>query len=321
MVRYVLQKAAGNAVTLHPLGAITQNIEGKALAEMLDMRAGGAIAFTDGWKPVQNTGLMLKALEYVKSFSGILLQIPQDNALAEGGLMHEGYTSARLGMAGIPPLAETLMVHRDLSLLRYTGSRLHLTGLSAAGSVELIRDAKKEGLQVSCSVTPYHLALTDEMLSGYSSLYKVTPPLRSEADRQALIAGLGDGTIDCIASHHRPQDWDAKTKEFEYAAPGMNVQEMAFSIVWNAVQGIVSIERVIDALSTRPRHIFGIADNRLAINEKASFTLFTLGEHSGKPNTNLKSLSANNPFAGTKLKGKVIGIANNNTFVLNTSTL
>ncbi|KAK6024711.1 hypothetical protein OSTOST_09474, partial [Ostertagia ostertagi] len=198
-VQALLQRVAGHTVRLHPLGAVSREIAGKALAEMLDMRAHGAIAFTDGWHPVQNSSLLLKALEYVKAFKGIILQMPVDTSLSAGGLMHEGEISTRLGMPGIPALAETLMVHRDIELVRYTGSRLHITGISAAESVAMIRAAKAEGLDVTCSVTPYHLALNDEALLQYSSLYKVTPPLRSEADRQALIEGLSDGTIDCIA--------------------------------------------------------------------------------------------------------------------------
>ncbi len=317
IVQYLMQMSADNTVNLHPLGSATHNAEGKTLAEMMDMRANGAIAFTDGWKPIQNAGLMQKALEYIKAFSGIVLQLPVDAALAEGGLMHEGPVSTRLGMAGIPSLAETLMVHRDIELLRYTGSRLHITGVSAAESVELIRAAKKEGLDVTCSVTPYHLALTDEALVTYKSVYKVSPPLRSEADRQALIAGLKDGTIDCIASHHRPQEWDAKTKEFEYAADGMNVQEMAFNIVWDAVGDTVPLHTIVHALGNAPRAIFGLPQVQVGKDMAAALTLFSPSGSTIFSDGNIKSMSRNNPFINKQLKGKVTGIVNNNTFVLN----
>jgi dihydroorotase len=317
IVQYLLQTAGGNVVNLHPCGSATQNAEGKTLAEMMDMRANGAIAFTDGWKPIQNAGLMQKALEYIKAFNGILLQMPVDDALAEGGLMHEGPVSTRLGMAGIPALAETLMVHRDIELLRYTGSRLHITGISVAESVEKIRAAKKEGLQVTCSVTPYHLALTDDALITYKSVYKVSPPLRNEADRQALIAGLKDGTIDCIASHHRPHEWDAKTKEFEYAADGMNVQEMAFSIVYNAIGTQVPLHTIIHALSTAPRAIFGLPALGIAKGGKACLTLFSPDDSTIYTDDTIKSLSRNNPFIDKKMKGRVLGIINNDNFVSN----
>jgi dihydroorotase len=317
IVEFVIRKASGNVVTLHPLGAASQDIEGKVLAEMLDMRAHGAVAFTDGWKPLQNANLVLKALEYVKAFNGVLIQIPAEANLSAGGLMHEGSTSTRLGMAGIPTMAETLIIHRDLELLRYTGSRLHITGVSSAEGVEMIRKAKAEGLDVTCSVTPYHLALTDEALTGYSSLYKVTPPLRTESDRQALIEGLADGTIDCIASHHRPQEWDAKEKEFEYAGEGMNVQEIAYNIALTAVSKKVKTDRLVDALSVKPREIFSLPAAEIAEGAIANLTLFTTTGSINYTAKDIQSISKNNPFTGKDLLGKVIGIINNNKLHLN----
>ncbi len=304
-VQYALQQARGNAVRLHPLGAISQDTEGKALAEMMDMRAHGAIAFTDGWKPVQSSGLMLKALEYIKAFDGIVIQMPLDNALTAGGLMHEGSRSTQLGMPGIPTLAESLMVQRDIELTRYAGSRLHITGISSAESVALIRRAKDDGLDVTCSVTPYHLLLTDEALETYDSAYKVTPPLRTEADRQALIAALADGTIDCIASHHRPQDWDAKAKEFEYAGEGMAVQEIVLQLVLQAVGNAVSLERIIDALTTAPRRIFGLPPVSIVKGAAAGFTLFSPEGSTTFSTESSPSLARNNPFGGMPLKGAV----------------
>ena len=317
IIQYVAGKAAGNIVYLHPIGAASQNIEGKDLAEMLDMRENGALAFSDGWKPVQNANLFLKALEYVKAFHGTIIQIPIDNALASGGLMNEGIVSTALGMAGIPSLAETIMVYRDIELLRYTGSKLHFTGVSAAGSVELIRKAKAEGLAVTCSVTPYHLALTDVYLTGYDSKYKVAPPLRSEEDRQALIAGLRDGTIDCIATHHRPQEWDAKTKEFEYASDGMAVQEIAFNILWEALKGQITIERLVECLTIMPRDIFGMEVKEIKKGKKASLTIFTTSGNSTLEAGDVVSASSNNPFIGQKLNGQVLGIYNDSKLHLN----
>jgi dihydroorotase len=310
IVQSVLQKAKGNTVSLHPLGAATQDIEGKNIAEMLDMHSHGAIAFTDGWKPIQNSQLMLKALEYVKAFKGTIIQIPSDAALTAGGLMHEGQESVRLGMAGIPSLAETILLHRDIELLRYTDSRLHVTGVSTADGVDMIRKAKKEGLNITCSVTPYHLVLNDTALAGYSSMYKVMPPIRSEADRKALVKGLKDGTIDCIASHHRPQEWDAKTKEFEYAADGMNIQEVAYSIALQEIDG----DRLAEAM-TAARAIFGLPAINIEKGATADLTLYTT---SGKWTlSNMQSASKNNPFIGREMKGKVIGIINNKQMHLN----
>jgi len=317
IIQYVLQKAKGNVVGLHPLGTVTQNTDGKDLAEMLDMRENGAIAFTDGWKPVQNTNLALKSLEYVKAFKGIIVQMPIDASLSAGGLMNEGIVSTSLGMAGIPALAETLAVHRDIELVRYTGSKLHITGITNAESVEMIRKAKAEGLAVTCSVTPYHLALTDESLTGYDSMYKVSPPLRSEADRLALIAGLKEGVIDCIATHHRPQEWDAKAKEFEYAADGMAVQEIAFNILWDTLKDYISIERLVEAMSTIPRDIFGLETAIIKKGSKATLTIFTPGGHNTLAMDEVVSASRNNPFIGKKLSGKVLGIINHHQLHLN----
>jgi dihydroorotase len=315
LVQYQLKQAEGHVVQLHPLGAISKDAEGKNLAEMLDMHAHGAIAFTDGWKPVQSANLMLKALEYAKAFDGTLIQIPCDTALAGGGLMHEGPESTQLGMAGIPALAETLQLYRDIELLRYTGSRLHITGVSAEASVELIRRAKSEGLDISCSVTPYHLVYNDTALRSYNSMYKVMPPLRSEQDRLALVAGLADGTIDCIASHHRPQEWDAKAKEFEYAAEGMNSQELAFAAVYNTLKGQVADSRIIDALSAKPAALFGLNKAGVQKGATADLTLFSFAAVTHK--NNLHSRSANNPFSGRTLAGKVLGVIKNTKIVFN----
>ncbi|MBS1688444.1 MAG: dihydroorotase [Bacteroidetes bacterium] len=308
-VQYILQKAKGHAVSLHPIGAATQNVEGKVLAEMMDMQRHGAIAFSDGWKPIQNAGLMLKALEYVKSFNGILIQLPVDTALAADGLMHEGPVSTRLGMAGIPALAETIMVHRDIELLRYTGSRLHITGVSTAVALDMIRKAKKEGLDITCSVTPYHLTLNDEMLQSYSSLYKVSPPLRPEADRLAMIEGLKDGTIDCIASHHRPHEWDAKAKEFEYASDGLAIQEIVFSMLIGA--GIAP-ELIVKTMSDNPRRIFGLGNVKIAEGAAASLTIFQPAV--ARTLSHTKSIADNILYRGKELKGNVLGIVSNSIF-------
>ena len=316
-VQFIQQKIAGHAVHLHPLGAISRDIDGKALAEMLDMRENGAIAFTDGWKPVQNANLMLKALEYVKAFNGTVIQIPLDISIAEGGLMHEGVVSTRLGMPGIPALAESLIVHRDIELVRYTNSKLHITGVSTAQSVYMIRKAKMQGLDITCSVTPYHLALTDEALTAYDSLYKVSPVLRPESDRKALVDALKEGTIDCIATHHRPHEWDAKAKEFEYAAEGMNIQEIAFSIMWDALSKEIPIMRLVQALALVPRDIFGLQEATIAEGSNAELTIFTTSGDVTLTAENKASMGMNNPFIGKKLKGKVIGTISNHHIHLN----
>lgn len=316
-VESINHKAAGNIVTAHPMGAASKNIDGKELAEMLDMRAAGAIAFTDGWKPVQNAGLLLKALEYVKAFDGTIVQLPIDTDLAAGGLMNEGVNSTMLGMAGIPAIAETLAVHRYIELVRYTGSRMHITGISTAEAADMVRNAKAEGLAITCSVTPYHLALTDDMLTSYDSAYKVSPPLRTEEDRLALIAALADGTVDCIASHHRPHEWDAKTKEFEYAGDGMAIQESAWQLMWDAVNEYINADRLAEVMAIAPREIFGLDAAEITKGATASLTLFDAEGKSAVTENNKQTIAINHPFIGRELAGRVAGIINNNHIKLN----
>ncbi|MFT4062477.1 MAG: dihydroorotase [Edaphocola sp.] len=303
-VEYLASRAKGNKANLYALGAVSKLAEGKELAEMLDMRAAGAVAFSDGWHPVQNAGLLLKALEYVKAFDGVIIQLPILSSLANGGLMNESETSVRLGMSGIPAIAESLLVQRDIELVRYTGSKIHFSGISTEASLNLVRAAKADGLQVTCSVTPYHLLFTEENLQQYDSLYKVAPPLRNEQERLNLVAALADGTIDCIATHHRPQDWDAKVKEFEYAQYGMAMQEVCFAALLQAAPD-VTLERWVALLSTNARKIFNL--EKISLEQGAAISNFTFfsPETVWVPGVGVKQTKAYNlPFMGQPLKGK-----------------
>lgn len=305
-VQFALQQAQGAPAKLHVLGSISNNIEGKDLAEMLDMHEQGAVGFTDGWKPLQNAALMLKALEYVKAFKGILVQIPMDSTIASNGLMHEGVHSTQLGMAGIPTIAETILLQRDIDLLRYTQSRLHISGVSCAASLAIIKQAKAAGLAITCDTTPYHLLFTDSALKSYNSLYKVMPPLRSEEDRQALIAALKDGTIDCIASHHRPQDWDAKQKEFEYASYGMAVQEYSFAALYAEFEKELSIERWMDLFANNARCIFNLPYQIIQEGASGNFSVVSLQHPNKLQIENGQSKSNNMPFDTWSCNAKVI---------------
>lgn len=304
VAEFVQKAALGHRVGLKVMGAISQKLEGKALAEMLEMYHGGAVAFTDGWKPVQNACLLQKALEYVKAFDGVIVQVPVMASLADG-LMNEGEISVRLGMPGIPNIAETLMIHRDIELARYTDSHLHISGVSTAEGLAMIKAAKADGLKVSCSVTPYHLLFTDDALSQYDSLYKVNPPLRTEADRQALLAGLADGTIDCIAVHHRPQDWDAKTKEFEYAESGMATMEVVWPMLLKAAPGI-DATRWADLLSNNIARIFGWKPKGIEEGTTASFTLYDMNTEWTLTQAEARSLAFNIPLLNASLVGKSV---------------
>ena len=312
-VEWIKQKS--DTVNLHPIGAISAKIEGKDLAEMYDMHQHGAVAFSDGTQSLQSAGLMLKALQYVKAFQGVIIQVPEEKSISSHGLMHEGPVSTALGMQGKPAIAESIMVQRDLALLRYTHSRLHFTGISTAASINLIRKAKKEGLQVTCSVTPYHLLYTHEQLHQYNSIYKVNPPLRTESDRKALLKAVEDGTIDCIASHHRPQDWDAKNKEFEYAANGMIGLQTVFSALLQT-STTIPIERWIDMLTVAPRKILGISAPVFAVGNSANLTIFNTDLRWKVDEQSLKGKSFNTPFMHQTIQGKILGVIHQHKITL-----
>lgn len=308
-VEYIVQKSKSLPVSIHPIGAITKNGEGKELAEMYDMYHTGAVAFTDGLKPVQSASLLLKALQYLKAIDAVIIQLPDDQSINPNGLMHEGITSTRLGLPGKPAIAEELAIARDLELVKYTGSKIHFTGISTAKSAELVKQAKAEGLPVTCSVTPYHLLFSDEDLKDYDTNLKVSPPLRTTSDRDALQAAVADGTIDCIATHHLPQNVDDKLVEFEYAKNGMLGLQTAFAIV-NTVMPQLTSERLVALFSTNAQRIFGLPQNTIQENAPAALTLFSRDEAwSLQPKDNL-SLSSNTPFFNYPLKGKPFGIIN-----------
>lgn len=309
-VEYILSQTRNGLVNVLPIGAISKNIEGVALAEMYEMKQTGAVAFSDGLKPLQSSGLMLKALQYVKAFDGTVIQIPDDTTISGHGLMHEGIYSTRLGMPGKPAIAEEIMVRRDLELARYTESRIHFTAISTAKSVELIAAAKAEGVKVTCSVTPYHLTFTDADLDTYDTFLKVNPPLRSAEDVAALKEAVKNGTIDCFATHHLPQDWDAKQVEFEYAKHGMIGLESCFSALRTALPE-VSATQIAGMLATGARKVFNLPIPALEEGAPAELTLFTPDTEYNFGEVHIGSKSKNSAYLGRELKGAVVGIFNN----------
>lgn len=313
---YISQRSKSLPVTIHPLGAVTKGIEGKDLAEMYDMKNSGAIAFSDGNSPVQSPGLFLKALQYVKAFDGVIVQVPVDKSIGAGGLINEGVISTRLGLPGIPALAEEVIIKRDIDLLRYTQSKLHITGVSTRNSLLLIEAAKKEGLNISCSVTPYHLFFCEEDLQTYDTNLKVNPPLRSKEDMLALREAVVKGTVDCIASHHMPQDWDNKVCEFEYAKNGMTGLETSYAVV-NHLLPELTKERLVQLFSTNARHIFSLPSAPVEEGAVAELTLFSRTGTTLIGKSQLKSKSSNTPFLDRELGGKIIGIIHKGQLTLN----
>ena len=308
-VEYITHKSQQLPVTVHPLGAVTKNTEGKELAEMYDMKNSGAIAFSDGTQPVQSAGLLIKALQYVKAFGGVIIQVPDDRSIQPGGLMNEGIVSTRLGLPGKPALAEELMVARDIKLARYADSGLHLTAISTRKSVDYTERGKRSGVAVSCSVTPYHLFFNDEDLVRYDTNLKVNPPLRTRDEQLALQQAIREGKIDCIASHHQPHEFDSKVVEFEYARFGMSGLETSFAACQTAVPGLEP-EQWVNLFAVNPRRIFGLPPATIAEGNKACLTLFDPGKSWTVNRESLRSKSQNNPFTGRQLTGKPLGIIN-----------
>lgn len=310
-VLYIKNRTRGNIVDFYPIGAISENCKGKDIAELFDMHHHGAVAFSDGTKSIQNNGLMLRALLYAKPFDGLIINHPHDKDIASSGIVHEGIVSTSLGIKGIPSLAEEMMIQRDLHLVEYADTKVHFSNISTEGSVQLIRRAKENGLRVTSSVNPMNLMFTDEVLTGFDTNYKVSPPLREENDRQALIQGLKDGTIDFIETHHTPQDIESKNLEFGYADYGVTMLETAFSVIQTALSNYLSMNEIIDKISIKPRQVLGLAVPTIEIGSAANLTIFA-------PDTTWKfehshSKSKNSPFLGKELKGKVLGIVNNGT--------
>ena len=313
-VDYIVHKAKDTAVSIHPIAAITKQTEGKELAEMYDMQQTGAIAFSDGIHPVQNSGLLLKALQYVKTVGGTVIQLPDDTSIGANGLMNEGLISTQMGLPGKPAMAEELMVARDIKLTRYAASKLHFTGVSSPKSMEYIRRAKEGGINVSCSITPYQVFFCDEDLQEYDTNLKLNPPLRNKTDMLAMRKALLDGNIDCIASHHLPQHWDAKTCEFEYAKPGMISLETVFAVVTRL--GLPA-GLFVEMQAVNTRKIFGLPIPEIKEGENACLTLFNPTASFTYDPAGIKSKSKNSPFTGKELKGKVTGIIHKGQTALN----
>lgn len=307
-VHYVLRQNAGKAVEVLPIGALSAKCEGKTLTEMIDMHTAGAIAFSDGLAPMQDGGLFLRALQYVKLFDGLILNAPLDLNVAAGGQMHEGVMSTSLGLRGLPSLAEELMVHRDLELLAYAEGRLHLHGISTAGSAEQIRAAKKQGLRVTASVPVLNLIFTDEALHQFDSNFKVQPPLREEADRQALLRAVADGTIDFIYSNHVPLDTEAKDLEFPYAEFGAIGLETAFALCRTYLADTLSLEQLIGLLSINPRKVLGLESVAIEDGAPANLTLFHPDKEWVYDERSIRSKSRNSPLLGQSLRGMPMGV-------------
>ena len=310
-INFVKSKANDFATELYPIGALTKGSEGKDMTELFDMKNAGAIAFGDYNKSLDNANLLKIALQYVQDFDGLVIAFAQDSNIKGNGVANEGVVSTQLGLKGIPNLAEELQIARNLFLLEYTGGKLHIPTISTAKSVQLIKDAKAKGLKVTCSVAVHNLVLTDSKLEGFDTRYKVSPPLRTETDRKALLAGILDNTIDMITSDHNPIDIEHKKMEFDLAKDGTIGLESAFG----ALLTVLSLEKVIENL-TAGKTTFGIEKQSIDEGKKANITLFNPEGKSVFTKENILSKSKNSAFLGVEMKGKVYGIYNQGKLVL-----
>lgn len=307
VTRYILKKAEEGGINVYPIGALSHGQQGEKITEMAELKGAGCVAVSDDGVPVTNSALMRKALEYSIIFNMPVITHAEDPQLAGSGVMNEGLVSTRLGLKGIPNAAEDVIVARDIQLSELTGGRLHIAHVSTRGAVELIRAAKKRGVKVTAEVTPHHLTLTDEAVTGYRTNAKMNPPLRTKDDIDALITGLKDGTIDCIATDHAPQSTIEKDVEFEKAANGIVGLETAFSLAYMLVEeGVLTLSEVIKALTINPSKAFSLNKGSLRVGSPADIAVFDLDREWTVEAKSLKSKSKNTPFDGFKMKGVVV---------------
>ncbi|GAB5399311.1 MAG: dihydroorotase [Aureisphaera sp.] len=311
-VKFLKTKAYHSPVTVYPIGAMTTKSEGVDLAELYDMYNEGAISFYDYKRPIKNANLLKIALQYAQNFGGLVQSFPFEKSVARNGVVNEEENSTRLGLKGIPALSEELQIIRDLHILEYTGGKLHIPTISTEKSIKLIKEAKKKGLKVTCSVAIHNLCLTDDVLDTFDTSYKLLPPLRTQKDRKALLKGLADGTIDGVTSDHDPIDVEHKRTEFDHAKFGSIGLESCFG----ALLGETDLETAIQGL-TGLRKVFGVESTGISEGQKADLTLFNPMSDWVFSEESILSTSKNAALLGFPMKGNVYGIIHQNQLVIN----
>ena len=306
-ISFIIQKSKDCPIHIHPFGAVTQGQKGKEITEMGLMYQAGAVAFSDDGLPIQNGLVMRKALEYSKMLDVPIINHAEDDCLRCDGVMNEGIMSTRLGLPGNPSISESTMVHRDLKLAEMTGAKLHVPHVSTAASVKHIKEMKSVNNKITAEVTPHHLFFNDEDLVNYNTNLKVAPPIRNNSSRKALIKGIKQGVIDCIATDHAPHSLHEKETTFDCASFGMIGLESCFGIVKKLLvdeEGL-SLIRLVRLLTIEPRRIMGFSSNLLEIGAEAELVLFDANKSWKFDKANISSKSSNSPFLGKELIGKV----------------
>ncbi len=308
-ISYITRHNENRLVQIHALASVTKNNKGEELTEMIDLHEAGAVGFTDGLKPIWHTDILLKSLQYLQKFNGLVIDHPEDTWLNLFGQMHEGINSTMLGLKGMPRIAEDIAVSKNIEILGYAGGRLHFARISSSKSIDLIRAAKKK-LNLSCDIASYQPLLDDTLLSTFDTNYKVNPPLREKNDNEALIKALKDGTIDVICSGHAPHEDESKNLEFDLAdfgiinlqTMGANLTELSKSIGWDVL---------LEKVTTNPRQLLGLEIPKIEIDEKANLTLFDpnrIWKFDEKTNF---SKAKNSPWYGKEITGKAVAVFNN----------
>ena len=323
ITRYMIEQAEKTGLAnVFPIGAITKSSDGSELAEMGEMKAAGAVAVSDDGRPVPSAGIMRRAMQYAADFALPVIDHCEDKSLSTGGVMHEGKMSLLLGLKGLPALGEEIDVVRDILLARDTGAHVHIAHISTAGAVEAVRRAKNEGLSVTCEVAPHHFTLTDSAVEGYDTNTKMAPPLRSEEDRQAILAGLSDGTIDAIATDHAPHHADEKSLEYDRAPFGITGLETAVGLAFTELvhKGVIDLVRLVELCSTNPARILSLAGRgTLAPGSVADITILDPEEVWTFKVADSRSKSKNSPFDGREFRGRAVTTIVNGRVVFNTN--
>lgn len=321
VVEYIIKKAESTAVDVHPIGCVTKERKGKSIAEMADMKDGGAVAFSDDGDPVYDSQVMRVALEYSSMLGMPIINHEEDLALSRPGHMNEGSVSTRLGLDGTPGIAEEVMIARDILLAEYTGGHVHVAHISTKEGVDLVRKGKAKGVNVTTEVCPHHFDLTDEEIDKqkFSTNFKMHPPLRTQEDVDAMIEGLVDGTIDAICTDHAPHAIEEKEVEFIYAPNGIIGLETAWSIsnmrLFKTKK--LDLQQLVDKLSYNPRKILNLDELALEEGAEANLTFFNTDEEWTFDKKNVRSKSKNSPYLDQKLTGRAVGIFNKGQLVIN----
>ena len=310
-INYIISKSSEFTTNIHPTGCLTKEAKSEKLADLFEMHESGAIGFYDFKKPLNNPNLLKISLQYVQGFDGLIFSFPFEKSICPEGQIHEGLISTNYGLEGIPALSEEIMLKRDLKILEYTGGKMHVPCISTKESVELIKEAKKNNVNVTCSVSINNLFFTDEKLKNFDTRFKVLPPIRSEVHRKALLKGLDEGIIDFVTSDHTPIDIDNKKTDFVNSLFGSIGLESFFG----ALNSLFSTEKSIDIL-TKNKNVFGITENKIEEGEVANLTLFDPNYKYTFTKEHITSKSKNSCFLDSDLTGKSFGIISNNSIQL-----